>query len=202
MHTCILLHGLKRSWHSSHRVLDGWIPCNKNTPSMHHPQRWNVTTSVFGLKQKTKNMVTYKQKSYKKLLTQRWSWEHRRRRTRFSGLGVYCYLSPVRPVGMAVVEWPLSMQRFCQKSIRKTWHFLGSLFQSVIVKILSCYCYSICTSLFTIHAFLFVNKMHLQRVYVCCDGMFTTVGKGCKRVSNFLDCLPDTSLVDSCHWPS
>ena len=47
MHTCIPSHGLKRSWHSCPR----WVNAsNKNTPSMHHPQRQNVTTSMVGLK--------------------------------------------------------------------------------------------------------------------------------------------------------
>ena len=40
MHTCVPSHRLKRSWHSCPR----WVNAsNKNTPSMHHPQRWNVT---------------------------------------------------------------------------------------------------------------------------------------------------------------
>ena len=31
-------------------VLDGWMAATKSTPSMHHPRRWNVTTSIVGLK--------------------------------------------------------------------------------------------------------------------------------------------------------
>ena len=31
-------------------VLDGWMPTTKNTSSMYHPRRWNVTTSVVGLR--------------------------------------------------------------------------------------------------------------------------------------------------------
>ena len=47
MLTCIQLHGLKRSWHSCPRQVNA---SNKNTPSMHHPQRRNVTTSMVGLR--------------------------------------------------------------------------------------------------------------------------------------------------------
>ena len=47
MHTCIPSHRLKRSWHSCPwRVNVG----NKNTPNMHYPRRWNVTTSMVRLK--------------------------------------------------------------------------------------------------------------------------------------------------------
>ena len=50
LHTCIPSHGLKRSWHlCSRRVNAG----NKNTSSMHHPWRQNVTTSMVGLKKKS-----------------------------------------------------------------------------------------------------------------------------------------------------
>ena len=54
MHTCISSHGLKRSWRSCPRRVNA---SNKNTPSMHHPRRRNVTTLMVGLK-KTKP-VTY-----------------------------------------------------------------------------------------------------------------------------------------------
>ena len=47
MHTCISSHGLKRSWRSSPRRVNGG---NKNTPSTHHPRRRNVTTLMAGLK--------------------------------------------------------------------------------------------------------------------------------------------------------
>ena len=47
MHTCISLHGLKRSWRSCPRRVNAG---NKNTPSMHHPWRQNVTTLMVGLK--------------------------------------------------------------------------------------------------------------------------------------------------------
>ena len=47
MLTCIRSHGLKRSWRSCPRRVNA---SNVNTPSMHHPQRRNVTTSVIGLK--------------------------------------------------------------------------------------------------------------------------------------------------------
>ena len=43
MHTCIPSLRLKRSWHSCPRVVN---PSNKSTPSMHHPRRRNVTTSL------------------------------------------------------------------------------------------------------------------------------------------------------------
>ena len=47
MHTYIPSHRLERSWCPYLR----WVNVsNKNTPSMHHPQRRNVTTSVVGLK--------------------------------------------------------------------------------------------------------------------------------------------------------
>ena len=46
VHTCIQLHGLKRSWHSCPR----WVNAgNKNTPGIQHPQRRSVTTSMVGL---------------------------------------------------------------------------------------------------------------------------------------------------------
>ena len=44
---CIPSHRLKRLWHSCLK----WVNAgNKNTPSMHHPRRRNVATSVVGLK--------------------------------------------------------------------------------------------------------------------------------------------------------
>ena len=44
MSTCLPSHG---SRHSCPR----WVNAgNKNTPSMHHPRRWNATTSMVGLK--------------------------------------------------------------------------------------------------------------------------------------------------------
>ena len=47
VHTCIPSHGLKRPWHlCPWRVNIG----NKNILSMHDPQKWNVTTSMAGLK--------------------------------------------------------------------------------------------------------------------------------------------------------
>ena len=77
MHVCIWLHGLRRSWHSCPRLLNTG---NKHTPSMHNPQRRNVTTSMVGLKIKqNKNpMATYTKISPK---LQRYSWEHRRRKS-------------------------------------------------------------------------------------------------------------------------
>ena len=51
-----------------------WVNAsNKNTPSMHHPWRWNVTTSIVGLKKGhiCKNLT-------KNGESQKRSWEHRR----------------------------------------------------------------------------------------------------------------------------
>ena len=47
MCTCIPSRGVKRSWHLCPRRVNAG---NKNTPSMHHPRRRNVTTSMVGLK--------------------------------------------------------------------------------------------------------------------------------------------------------
>ena len=47
MHTCIPWYGLKRSWHSCPTLVNAG---DKNTPSMHHSRRWNVTTSMVGMK--------------------------------------------------------------------------------------------------------------------------------------------------------
>ena len=67
MHTCISSHGLKRSWHSCPR----WVNIgNKNTPSMHHPRRRNVTTLMVGWKK----TVTYAKISPKSGEPQRYSW--------------------------------------------------------------------------------------------------------------------------------
>ena len=61
MHTCILLQGLKRSWHSCLR----WVNAgNKDTPSMHHPQRQNVTTCMVGLEKKNDHIRKYLTKKY------------------------------------------------------------------------------------------------------------------------------------------
>ena len=49
MHTCILSHGLKRSWHLCPKRVNAG---NKNTPSMHYPRRRSVTTSMVGFKKK------------------------------------------------------------------------------------------------------------------------------------------------------
>ena len=43
------MRGLKRSSHSCHRQVNVGY---KNIPSMHHPQRRNVTASMVGLKKK------------------------------------------------------------------------------------------------------------------------------------------------------
>ena len=42
---CIPSHGLKWSWHSCPRQVNGG---NKNTSTMHHPQKQNVTSSMVG----------------------------------------------------------------------------------------------------------------------------------------------------------
>ena len=87
MHTCIPSHGPKRSWYSCPR----WVNAsNKDTPSMHHPRRLNVATSMVGLK-KTKT-VTCAKISLKTVNPrdkagnaeeegepQRYSWKRRRR---------------------------------------------------------------------------------------------------------------------------
>ena len=55
MHTCIPSHRLKISWHScSWHVNTGNNKKNhpktkQNTASMHHPGKWNVTTSMVGI---------------------------------------------------------------------------------------------------------------------------------------------------------
>ena len=70
MHTSIPSQGLKRCWHwCPRRVNTG----NKNTPSMHHPRRRNVTTSMVGLESGhiRKNLT-------ENGAPQRYSWERRR----------------------------------------------------------------------------------------------------------------------------
>ena len=47
MCTCIPSHGLKKSLHSCPRGMNAG---NKNTPSVLHPRRRNVTTSMVGFK--------------------------------------------------------------------------------------------------------------------------------------------------------
>ena len=71
MSTCIPSHRLKRSWHSCPRQLNAG---NKNTPTMHHPRRRNVTTSMVGLKNGhiCKNLIQNGE-------PQTYSWAHRRR---------------------------------------------------------------------------------------------------------------------------
>ena len=63
MHTCISSHGLKRSWRSCPRRVNA---SNKNTPSMHHPRRRNVTTLTVGLKKRS-----HTQKSHPKVVNPR-----------------------------------------------------------------------------------------------------------------------------------
>ena len=92
MHTCILLHGFKRSWHSCPEWVNG---NNKNTPSMHHPQRRNVTTSMVGLRNGQYTKIS------KNGEPQRYSWEHRRRR-RAPSLVYKFYLSTYN-----WLRWPM-----------------------------------------------------------------------------------------------
>ena len=42
------------------------MPATKNTPSMHHPRRWNVTTLMVGLKKRS-----HTQKSHPKVVNPR-----------------------------------------------------------------------------------------------------------------------------------
>ena len=71
VHTCIPSHWLKRSWHSCPRQVNAG---NKNTSSMHHRWRQNVTTSMVGL--------SLYAKISPKMENPRYSWECRRRRRR------------------------------------------------------------------------------------------------------------------------
>ena len=70
--TCIPSQGLKRSWSCPRRVNAG----NKNTPSMHHPRRQNVTTSIVGINKNghTRKNLTQNNEPHK------YSWERRLRR--------------------------------------------------------------------------------------------------------------------------
>ena len=74
MHTCISSHRLKRSWHSCPRRVNAG---NKNTPSMHHPWRRNVTTLMVGLKN-----GHIRKKSHPKMVNPRDIAGERRRRRR------------------------------------------------------------------------------------------------------------------------
>ena len=79
MHTCILSHRLTRSWRLCPRRVNAG---NKITPSMHHPQSWNVTTSVVGFFLKKRSHM---QKS-------RTQWERIRRSRSVFALTVVCVL--------------------------------------------------------------------------------------------------------------
>ena len=75
VHTCILLYGFERSWHSCPR----WVKAgNKHTLSVHHTCRRTVTPS--------KSVIGFLKKDHipenltKNSEFQRYSWEHRRRR--------------------------------------------------------------------------------------------------------------------------
>ena len=81
VHTFIPSYGLQRSWHSCPRRVNA---SNKNTSSMHHPQRRNVTASMVGLKKKNghirKNLTPhdgpqrYSWGTQKKKKTGEWVW--------------------------------------------------------------------------------------------------------------------------------
>ena len=65
MYICIPSHGLKRSWHSCPRRMNA---ATESTPSMHHSQRRNVTTSMVGLKKKEKKKKKKKKRSHTQAL--------------------------------------------------------------------------------------------------------------------------------------
>ena len=77
MHTCISWHGRERSWRSCPRQVNVG---DKNTPSMHHRRRRNVTTPMVGLKNGhiCKNLTQNGE-------PQRSSWGTRGRRRRWRG---------------------------------------------------------------------------------------------------------------------
>ena len=114
MHTCIPSHGLKKSWYSCPSQVNAG---NKNTPNMHHPWRWNVTTSVVWFKK----MVTYTKISPKTVNPRDIAEEGRRRRRpwpSFKVTGVqesnnYCTNGPIHRVD----------QQVClSQSKRRSWH--------------------------------------------------------------------------------
>ena len=83
VHTCIQSQGLKRPWHSCPR----WVNAgNKNTPSIHHPRKRNVTTSMVGLK-KTPPKRLHTQNLTQNGEPQSCSWERKRRRRSSKYLG-------------------------------------------------------------------------------------------------------------------
>ena len=97
MHTCIPSHGLKRSWRSCPRQVNAG---NKNTSSMHHPQRRNVTTSMVGLKKKKKQNKTKNQTTYAKISPQMVNpWDVARDRRRKSRM-----VKP-RDIAGECIEW-------------------------------------------------------------------------------------------------
>ena len=61
--------------------LNGWI---KKKPNQNRSRRWNVTTSVVGLKKKPTRTVHIHQHLTQNGEAKRCSWEHRRRRSWFS----------------------------------------------------------------------------------------------------------------------
>ena len=65
----------QRSWHSCPWRMDAG---NKNTPSIRHPRRWNVTTSMAGLEKWSHTKKSPPPPPYppKNGETQRYSWEH------------------------------------------------------------------------------------------------------------------------------
>ena len=68
---CAYMHSIKRTWHSCPK----WVNAgNENTPSIHHPRRRNMTTSMVGLK-----TVTYAEVSPKMVNPREIAGERRRR---------------------------------------------------------------------------------------------------------------------------
>ena len=102
MHTCISSHGLKRSWRSCPRRVNAG---NKNTPSTHHPRRWNVTTSLVGLKKRS-----HTQKSHPKVLNPRDIAGKRQKKKKKKGFGVQIQISINSCLCKIVcIHWPEKM---------------------------------------------------------------------------------------------
>ena len=79
---CLCAHAFLRT---DSKDPDVHVLNNKNTPSMHHSQRWNVTTSMVGLKKRRRGgggvvIRTILNKFNKNGESQRYRWERRRRR--------------------------------------------------------------------------------------------------------------------------
>ena len=98
MHTCISLHGLKRSWRSCPRRVNAG---NKNTPSTHHPRRRNVTTL----------MVWLENGHIRKNLTQsgepqRYSWGTQQKKKKKKSVSYQSYFHLIKIIpGMMTVDF-------------------------------------------------------------------------------------------------